>query len=324
MAASLKLLILAYIAFASASPAHSEEALAFKRTLIAEAVYNVMTLDRPGQDGLVNVSDGTKYVQCRRMPNGSLHCESAGTVMQPSLARVLTRERIGRLTTLGWHLDPSFGNYAKTLPPEASAEEVTKSIVEVLEEAYGVEIADASVESIWIWSNPCPPRAGPSQTRAGMITNEPDLMPTAVRGCLLTPKPPVPAQSADDLLSIYGKRIIGELLRLRVNYNGRVFVVLDVGAGYVQCASTGSPGDIYCEAQSAESWPELSKTLTAERITRLHAAGFAEPGRSPNYWKSYTDQSDEAIARELLDILYNVYGYDGSKRLIFKDEKFDG
>jgi hypothetical protein len=324
MGISSKLLILGFIALASADATHGEEPLAFKRTLIGEAVHNVMTLDRPGQDGLVNVSDGTKYVQCRRMPNRSLHCESAGTVMQPSLARILTRERINRLTALGWHLDPSFGNYARTLPVDASPMEVTRTIVEVLQEAYGVEIADVSVESIWIRSNPCPPRAGPSQTRAGMITDEAKLMPTAVRGCLLAPEPPLPAHSAEDLLSIYGTRIVGELLRLRVNYNGRVFVVLDIEAGYVQCASTGSPGDIYCEAQSAESWPGLSKVLTAGRIARLHAAGFAEPGRSPNYWKTYTGGSDEAIARELLDILYSVYGYDGSKQLIFRDEKFDG
>ena len=64
-------------------------------------------------------------------------------------------------------------------------------------------------------------------------------------------------------------------------------------------------------------WPALASVLTPERVTRLHAAGFADPGRAPNYWKNYlVDQADDhMIARELLAILYDVYGYTGLPKL---------
>ena len=67
----------------------------------------------------------------------------------------------------------------------------------------------------------------------------------------------------------------------------------------------------------------LAKILTPERVARLHAAGFTDPGRAPNYWRSYAvDKFDDAaIARELLTILYDVYGYDGSPKLAIATEK---
>ena len=60
----------------------------------------------------------------------------------------------------------------------------------------------------------------------------------------------------------------------------------------------------------------------ARTRARLHAAGFADPGRGPNYWKVYQiDQPDDvAIAREILTILYDVYGYNGQPALKVKTE----
>ena len=51
-----------------------------------------------------------------------------------------------------------------------------------------------------------------------------------------------------------------------------------------------------------------------------HAAGYADPGRAPNYWKNYSldEFTDRAIAEELLAILYEVYAYSGVPKLIFK------
>jgi hypothetical protein len=117
--------------------------------------------------------------------------------------------------------------------------------------------------------------------------------------------------------------VSGEIQRLRVNIDRNIFMVVETGGGYVQCAPQSSPRLIYCEAQSAESWPVLSRILTPKRVARLHAAGFADPGRAPNYWKTYAvDQfTDAAIANELLAILYDVYGYKGSPKLEFKSEK---
>ena len=96
--------------------------------------------------------------------------------------------------------------------------------------------------------------------------------------------------------------------------------------GYAQCAPETAPPAIYCESQSAESWPVLARILTSDRVARLHATGFADPGRSPNYWKFYPvgEFSDAAIANELLTILYEVYGYDGTPKLKFLSEKGRG
>ena len=84
------------------------------------------------------------------------------------------------------------------------------------------------------------------------------------------------------------------------------------------------PRAIDCEAQSADSWPVLARILTPDRVARLRAAGFADPGRGPNHWKIYPvdDFSDAAISDELLTIfLHDVYGYNGSPKLEFKTEK---
>ena len=57
--------------------------------------------------------------------------------------------------------------------------------------------------------------------------------------------------------------------------------------------------------------------LTPERIARLHSIGFTDPGRGPNYWKTYpADQFDDgSIARELLTVLHDAYGYNGQPML---------
>ena len=67
----------------------------------------------------------------------------------------------------------------------------------------------------------------------------------------------------------------------------------------------------------------LASILTPDRVARLHAAGFTDPGRTPNYWKTYAlaKFDDAAIARELLTVLYQVYGYHGAPRLTIKTEK---
>ena len=94
------------------------------------------------------------------------------------------------------------------------------------------------------------------------------------------------AAAAADLLATYGPRVTGEIQRLRINFERHIFVVFETGGGYVQCAPQTQPPAIYCEAQSADSWPVLARILTADRVARLHAAGFADPGRTPNYWKT--------------------------------------
>src|SRR5580700_1693544 len=72
---------------------------------VQAALDNILTLPRAGQDGYATVWDGDKYVQCGRASGGGLRCEAAGALMQPSLAHVLTADRLASLATLGWKLD---------------------------------------------------------------------------------------------------------------------------------------------------------------------------------------------------------------------------
>ncbi len=297
------------------------------RSRVEAALTNIMTLHRAGQDGLATIWDGNKYVQCRRMPDRVLRCEAAGTLMQPSLARVLAPERIARLAALGWRLDPSFGNYVQSFPAGLSAREIAERILQALKEGYDADLAELDILTDWVKSEPCPPRNGPTQNLAGMINDHPAMANFVVRGCAYTPEPDLepsaPIRSKAELIKIYGTRVAGEIQRLRVNIDRWVYFSVSTGAGYVQCGTQPSPRAFYCEAQSAESWPVLSRILTPDRLAKLYAAGYTDPGRSPNYSRSYLlDKfSDAEVADELLTILFEVYGYDGSPKLDFKSEK---
>ncbi|MGB6175580.1 MAG: hypothetical protein WBF43_04405, partial [Methylocella sp.] len=63
--------------------------------------------------------------------------------------------------------------------------------------------------------------------------------------------------------------------------------------------------------------------LTPERIARLHTAGFADPGRAPNFSKTYLAGKidDTALAAEVLTLLHDVYSYYGGSRLKVKTEE---
>lgn len=287
---------------------------------IEAALQNMISLDRPGQDGFATVWDGNKYVQCGKLPDRSLRCEAAGTLMQPTLDHVLTPERVTQLIALGWRLDPSFGNYVRIFPPDTSVGLVADKVLQVLA-AYNADLANLEVESTWVPSEPCPPRNGPSQNLAGIVNNAPAMRATAVHACSYRPQPDLgpslPVSSAAELFNLYGARVTGEIARLRVNIDRHVFAIFQAGIGYVQCEPHTSPSTIYCEAQSADSWEALASVLTPDRVTRLHAAAFADPGRSPNYWKEYpVDKFDDAtLAREILAILHDVYGYNGLPKL---------
>jgi hypothetical protein len=257
----------------------------------------------------------------------ALRCESAGALMQPSLGRILVPQRIARLAALGWQLDPSFGNYVQVFPISWPLGQIAEKVLQALRDGYDADLNNLETQSDWIRSEPCPPRNGPSQNLAGMINDSPAMAAAAVYDCAYRPKvpldPTVSAQSKADLLNLYGARIVGEIQRLRVNIDRRIFVVFDTGAGYVQCAPQSSPHAIYCEAQSAESWPVLARILTPDRVARLRATGFADPGRAPNYWKTYPADAfgDAAIADELATVLFDVYGYNGSPGLKVISEK---
>lgn len=297
-------------------------------TKVDAALQNVLRLDRPGKDGYATVWDGDKFVQCgRALPDG-LRCEAAGMRMQPSLADILTPPRLKRLGDLGWEIDPHFGAYVQVFPASITTRQVAEAIVTTLHDAYGADVSNLATRTAWLASEPCPPRNGYTQNLAGMINDAPEMARYAVHACFFLP-PPAPVQpvvaTVDGLVGVYGARVAAEIQRLRVNLDERGFAVFQAGIGYVQCSPETEPDVIYCEAQSAKSWAALGAILTPERIARLHAAGYADPGRAPNYWKSYpVDKYDDAtIAREILALLHDVYGYDGSERLKIGTEAGD-
>lgn len=311
----------AIILVSAGLPASGEEiAPPEVKALVVDALSNALSLERPGQDGYATVFDGNKYVQCGRAPDKGLRCEAAGSLLQSSLERVLTPERVAQLAALGWRLDASFGNYVQTFPPGMTTDAVADAILQALGEAYGADLPELQAMTAWLPSEPCPPRNGPSQNLAGMINNARAMAKYAIHACAYIVKPDEPslqANSVDALSALYGARIIGEIQRLRVNLDRNVYVIFDAEIGYVQCAPEQKPPAIYCEAQSADSWPALAAVLTPERIARLHAAGFADPGSAPNYFKKYpvAQFDDAAIERELLAILHDVYGYTGRPKL---------
>lgn len=102
-----------------------------------EAVLsNIMELERPGQMALATIWDGNKYIQCRRVKGQPLRCEAAGALMQTSLARVLVPERVARLATLGWLLDPRFGNYVQSFAAGVPVSQIADAILQALKEGY--------------------------------------------------------------------------------------------------------------------------------------------------------------------------------------------
>lgn len=291
---------------------------------IDEALQNITALPRPGRVGYATFWDGNRFVQCRRMPSRELRCEAAGSSMQPSLRRLLTPERLGRMAALGWILDPSFGNHVQTFPADMATARIAEQIIRTLTEGYGADTVQIEMQTTWVADIPCPPRAGPSQNLAGSVNDTPEMLATAIRSCSYKPESDTMqvAGSAEELVAIHQATAAAEIQRLRLNRTRRVFVVFATGIGYVQCAPETSPSAIYCEAQSAESWPALTSILTPDRVGRLHQAGFTDPGRSPNFSRRYPTSAftDAAVAREILTILFDVYGYTGASRLEIKTE----
>jgi hypothetical protein len=296
---------------------------------IAAAISTIAVLERPGRDNLATVWDGNKYIQCRRMSDRSLRCEAAGSLMQVSLSHVLTPERIGRLAAMGWTLDPSFGNYVQIFPPNSLPADIADKLLAALAQGYDADVQNLEIETTSIRSEPCPPRNGPSQNLAGIINDAPSMARSAVHACAYKAKAPeperklLPGSTTADLIELYGPMVTAEIRRLRINMHRRVFAVFDTGLGYVQCETQSEAESFYCEAQSADSWPALAAVLTPDRIALLHAAGFADPGRAPNYSKTYAaDKTDDAsLARAVLTVLHDVYGFYGASKLTVKTEE---
>jgi hypothetical protein len=322
--------LVVFIAAVAGVLAASAASAETSRAKVTAAIQTIKVLKRPGRDTLAAAWDGDKYIQCRHMSDQTLRCEAGGATMQSSLAHVLTPDRIGRLAAMGWMFDPHFGNYVQTFKSDVSAGDVADKIIAALAQGYAADVTKLEVETTSIESEPCPPRNGPSQNLAGLISEAPSMASTAIHACAYTPDADAPAHvlppgsTVSDLIKLYGGTAAAEIRRLRVNmHRDQVFVVFDVGIGYVQCQPDTDPDAFYCEAQSAESWPALAAVLTPDRIARLHALGFADPGRAQNYAKTYPADKfdDDAVADEVLTVLHDAYGYYGAIKLEVKTEE---
>jgi hypothetical protein len=312
------LLVLAALLWVFPAGGRADPAPATAQALVQAALENITVLQRPGKDGYATVWDGDKYVQCHPSADSGFGCEAAGMLMQPSLGAVLTPAAVMRLQALGWRYDDRFGNYVRAFPGAAAPADVAAAVLQTLQGVYGADPLQIEVQTAWVASEPCPPRNGYSQNLAGMVDDAPAMQPTALHACRFQATLQLPAAAtADELVHRFQHGVSAEIQRLRVNLNRQVFVVFDTGIGYIQCQPQASPAAIYCEAQSAQSWPALGAVLTPDRIAKLHAAGYADPGRAPNYWKNYpVDQAtDDQIATEILTLLYDAYGYTGAQPL---------
>lgn len=311
---------------------------------VEEALENILAVDRPGQVGYATVWDGNKFIQCHFQDDLTLRCEAAGARMQPSLANVLNPVRVASLTSLGWRPEPHFGGYVIAFPVLTPRHEAADRILRTLVEGYDAHLDQLDVETDWIADQPCPPRNGPGQNLAGMVNDAPAMRSVALTACdynprrTQTPAPqPVqslaasaaasaPAATLNEDVEREAHRVFAEVQRLRINRHREVFTIFDTGAGYIQCRPDADRPTLDCEAQSAYNWPALARVLTPERIARLHAAGYQDPGRSPNYSRAYpADRSeDDHIADQILHVLQDVYGYSGTTRLTVSTESDPG
>jgi len=306
------------LALSAARAAEDSAALAIAR--VDAALKTIAKSVRPGRIGYATVYDANKYVQCRRLPDKAMRCEAAGAAMQPALATVLTSDRVRALATLGWRLDPAFGNYVHAFPADMPTPEIAAHIVRTLHEAYGSDPADLERATAFVEDVPCPPRNGPGQALAGLVNDDPTMQ--RIRTCTYDPgSVPQMLDSAAALVARSGATAAAEIERLRRNAERHVFVIFDTGAGYVQCGPESAQA-LYCEAQSPRSGAALAAVITPDRLARLHALGYADPGRGTNYWKRYPFDrfSDAAVAAEVLTLLYDVYGYTGAAPLDIKTE----
>ena len=171
IAAAIALLITLGV---TAAPGHAEEAAVDR---IDAALQNITSIVRAKKVGYATIWDGNKYIQCRRLPSREMRCEAAGPTLQPTLKHILTIERQNRLAAQGWTIDPAFGNYAKGFPADMPTGQISADILRTLTDAYDINLQDLELKTDWVVDIPCPPRNGPSQNLAGMVSGAPSMPP---------------------------------------------------------------------------------------------------------------------------------------------------
>ena len=132
------------------------------------------------------------------------------------------------------------------------------------------------------------------------------------------PGPVRRAPGAARLIARDGARLGAAMTWLRGDPRRGLYVFFTPDT-YVECRPGPARGTIDCLAPCPDAWPWLEKVLTPQRIARLHAAGYADPG--VEYSKEYlAGEPADVIAAELIALLHDAYDYRGMPPLILTAE----
>jgi len=310
---------------------------------IADGIASVLLVENDKTDGILTVSEGNLYVQCLNshfLPQW--RCESAGAEGQPWLHHVLTSDRQAKLAELGFVPDPETGNFVALLPKATAPKLLAGVILQVLTEAYGALPEEIEVKAEKLRSTHCHRRIKPGHDRGrAILTGSIGFKQDAEKNCKLKSRPDE-AEAADDndgneggtattaapgidVDARYLAPMAAELDRVR-RAGPHTYVIFEAEPAYVQCMHDAEGKRMYCEAVSEDAvGKQIARILTPERKAKLIAAGFAPPGRTMNYSRFYpeAEYNTTLLAKALLRILKNVYGYQGATAIEVRTEAGD-
>lgn len=282
--------------------------------------------DPEGRGGLVEVSDGYKFVQCWHLPRQTIvTCEAAGKRGQPWMRHVLTKERRAALKEMGFTADRQTGNFIRRWDPPPEPKVLMAFMVRALEVGYGKSGQDPTMRHGWFPAAECPARVAAGNPYGGEIVAFGASVENVAEGCRLEgqdedgdddPLPPQPRMPDDaaDLLSRQYKTI-AEAVDWVAGGTGpeHHIAIFSWGDFYIQCMKAEDPS-MQCEVVSADIMPRLKPVLNAAAGRRLEKLGFLEPGYSLNYAQNFLlhkgarDKDTKAIADTLAQAAQQGFG----------------
>ncbi|MEC4594512.1 MULTISPECIES: hypothetical protein [Nitrospirillum] len=294
---------------------------------ITKAVQTQLYEDDPqARGGLVEVSDGYKFVQCWHLPRQTIiTCEAAGKRGQPWMRHVLTKERRAALKEMGFTADRQTGNFIRRWDPPPEPQALVAFMIHALDVGYGKSGQDPTMRHGWFPAADCPARVAAGNPYGGAIAAFGTPVNKLTEGCRLEgqdddsdddPLPPRPHKpdNAPDLLSQQYKTI-AEAVDWVADGTGpeRHIVIFSWGDFYIQCLKAEDPS-MQCEVVSADIMPRLKPVLNAAAGRRLEKLGFLEPGYSLNYAQNFPLRNDardkdvKAIAETLAQAAQQGFG----------------
>jgi len=303
---------------------------------LEKGIEAVMVPQSAERDGVLTVSDGNLFVQClnsQYLP--AWRCDAAGFEGEPWLRHVLTAARQERLIALGFRPDKETGNFVAFLPKATPPDALEERILLVLRDAYGVRPDDITVRAEQVKSGLCHRRIKPNADLGGSIlTPRWGFAKDAAKDCRTVsgadalnrddPAAVLPDVGGIDLDALYVRPMTAELQRLETVGKGHdAYVIFDATPAYVQCMHDRDGDRMYCEAASDDAVGKpVERILTPERKAKLIEAGFEPPGKVMNYRRFYprAQYDMEAVAKALIDVLRQAYGYRGAPAMTVATE----